>query len=122
MQDWLRGNWWMTGMPQKLVRFRLSNSKDQINLYLMPMEGALKFCEKDKQGKLIPVEKVYSIQQETALQRQRLWLQRDYLALLEQTGKVTVEEAARIYGELNLIRYKETEQFQYSDELGLQRI
>ena len=86
MQEWLRGNWWMTGVPQKLVRFRLSDRKDQINLYLLPMEGELKFFEKDRKGNLVPVEKVYGIQKENILtieQQQRLWLQRDYLALLE---------------------------------------
>ncbi|HFB64117.1 MAG TPA: type I-F CRISPR-associated helicase Cas3 [Aeromonadales bacterium] len=125
MQDWLSGNWWMTGMPQKRVRFRLSKGDEQINLYLMPMEGELKFCEKDKQGNPLPVEKVYVIKQEnmlTVLQRQRLWLQRNYLDLLEQTGKATVEEAAQIYGELNLIRYSDTERYHYSNQLGLQRI
>ncbi len=125
MQEWLSGNWWMTGMPQKLVRFRLSNSNNQINLYLMPIGDSLQFCEKDKQGNPFPVEKEYGIHKEKTLttqQRQRLWLQRDYLALLEQSGKETVEEAARVYGELNLIRYKETEQYHYHDELGLMRI
>lgn len=125
MQDWLSGNWWMTGVPQKRVRFRLSKGDEQINLYLMPMEGDLKFCEKDKQGNPLPVEKIYGIKQEnmlTVLQRKRLWLQRNYLDLLEQTGKVTVEEAAQIYGEINLIRYSDTERYHYSNQLGLQRI
>jgi CRISPR-associated endonuclease/helicase Cas3 len=125
MQEWLKGNWWMTGMPQKLVRFRLSHSYDQTNLYLLPSDDDFKFFEKDKLGNFNPVEKLYNIQRKDPLtthQLTRLWLQRDYLTLLENTGKETIEEAAKIYGELNLIRYKETERFQYCDELGLQRV
>ena len=124
LQDWLIGNWWMTGIPQKLVRFRLGMSYDQSNLYLMPIDGDLKFCKKDNNGDPVPVEKEYIIEKEnkfTIQQQQRLWLQRDYIALLENTGKATVEEAAQIYGEINLIRYSDTEQYHYSNQLGLQR-
>ena len=124
LQDWLSGNWWLTGMPQKLVRFRLEHATRQQNLYLVPIDGELKFCEKDAYGEPVPVEKTYGIEpadQLTRQQCQRLWLQRDYLSLLEETGKPSVDEAALVYGELNFSQYKETDQFLYSEELGLQR-
>jgi CRISPR-associated endonuclease/helicase Cas3 len=124
LQDWLSGNWWMTGMPQKLVRFRLDWAICQQNLYLVPVDGQLVFCEKDAHGQPVPVEKIYGIEHIEALtqaQVGRLWLKRDYLALLEEVGEGAVEQAALVYGEINLVRYSDNEKYRYSNYQGLQR-
>lgn len=122
LQDWLTGSWWLTGLPQQLVRFR--QGAQQQNLYLVPTEGGMKFCGKSAGGGYEPVEKEYGIHHEGALSEQqyeRLWLQRDYLSLLEGAGKASLEDAALVYGEINILLYpnEANPEFIYSSQFGL---
>ncbi len=122
LQGWLTDNWWLTGIPQTLVRFRQSN--EQQLLYLVPMDKGMKFCEKDK-GLPLPVERQLGIQHQedlTEIQINRLWLKRDYQELLEQMG-IDIMQAALIYGELNLPIYSNnnTAEYVYLSQLGLMR-
>jgi len=123
LQGWLTENWWLTGIPQELVRFRQSDPQQL--LYLVPLDENIVFCEKDK-GVLIPIERQLGIQQQedlTEIQDKRLWLKRDYLELLEQQNKDDLQAAALVYGEINLPIYDDnnTAEFVYSSQLGLKR-
>lgn len=122
MQGWLSGYWWLTAVPQQLVKFR--EGFPQTLVYLFPEEGEWSFVEKDWTGKPIPVENQYGIIRDNLSSEEinRLWLYRDYEALLETSGKSSVQKAALIYGEIGLPTYgKESHQlnFTYSNQLGL---
>ncbi len=124
MQDWLTGCWWLTAMPQSLIRFRQS-SPQQI-LYLALDGGQWKFCEKNQEGKPEPVEKIYNIEHEEDMsdkELDRLWLKRDYRNLLEEMDALLLEQASMIYGEINLIIYNNdtNTKFYYSPQLGMLR-
>ena len=126
LQGWLTGCWWLTAIPQHYVRFRESHLQD--TLFLVPTENGFKFCEKNARGKYMPQERRYkSFEKEedenlAKKTRDRLWLCRDYESLLEKIEDKTIEEAARIYGEINLPTYGEDRQnlsFTYSSQFGL---
>ena len=129
MQEWLCGLWWMTNLSQKKYRFRTNPHQESPNLYRLPLKEedpnkGWVFCEKGPNQDPIPVERWYNIQQIddlSPLQKQRLWLKRNYAKLLKNTDEPTLKNAALIYGELNFVRYKETDQFLYCDQLGLQK-
>jgi CRISPR-associated endonuclease/helicase Cas3 len=124
MQDWLTGYWWLTGEPQRQIRFR--QSMPQQTLYLVLLDGKWIFCEKDGDGSPIPIEKIDGIEHEenlTERQLERLWLKRDYQALLEAMNKSTLERAALVYGEINITQYENeaNPEFAYSAQLGMTR-
>lgn len=126
MQGWLSAYWWLTGMHQKSIKFRSIVKADK--LYLYPLDEQLKFVEKDEFGQFDGgvVEQLFGIDHEetlTELELKRLWLYRDYLALLENSPKEGVEEAALVYGELSIPDYgeKETQSYLYSGQFGLMK-
>ena len=125
MQGWLTSNWWLTAMPQELVKFRESSPTK--TLYLAPASDEFKFVEKDRFGGVLgPVEHIFGITHDESFndtEKQRLWLERDYEQLLEATDKSSLEVAALVFGELNLPVYGEenTARFTYSSQLGLMR-
>ncbi len=123
LQGWLNEHWWLTGLPQTLVRFRAS-SKQQL-LYWVPLDEELVFCEKID-DKPVPAEKKNNIEVQedlTTVQMQRLWLQRDYSSLLDNLGWENRQASAMIYGEINLPIYNNDADtaFIYSSQLGLMR-
>ena len=119
LQGWLQSCWWLTAIPQQLVKFREGNP--QATLFLVEHEGEWKFAEKNKFGKPVVCEQIKHIHQQnelSAMEQQRLWLYRDYRELLEVTGKPSAEEAALVYGEIN-IPDDEKAEFIYSEQFGI---
>jgi CRISPR-associated endonuclease/helicase Cas3 len=122
MQGWLKGCWWLTALPQLMIRFR--EGMPQLPVFLILYDGTWKFAKKDPQGQPIICEQVYGISHDEALserEHQRLWLYRDYPQLLETSGKSNLEEAALAYGELGLPVHADSsgEHFVYSSQFGL---
>ncbi|BCG66032.1 MAG: CRISPR-associated endonuclease/helicase Cas3 [Methyloprofundus sp.] len=126
MQGWLSDYWWLTALPQHYVRFRDSSPQDI--RYLVPdrdFDGAWKFAEKDKQGKVIPNESGIKRYELSDQEQQRLWLLRDYeqLLLALEEGE-DLQKLALMYGEISLPTYgknKNDLEFSYSNQLGLSR-
>ena len=127
MQGWLTGCWWLTANPQIFVKFRKGHP--QVILYLMPNEkNEWQFVEKGEYGKApIPREKIDRIEKNEDLtnqEQQRLWLFRDYEALLDQLEKPSLEKAALVYGEIGLPMYGKEPgdlSFVYSSQFGLMK-
>jgi len=123
LQGWLNGCWWLTAVPQRLVRFR--EGAPQLPVYLVLHDGEWRFVEKEKFGKINPIEELFGIEREeglSPLESERLWLYRDYESLLEKLAKSSIKQAALIYGEIGLPTFgKESLElhFIYSSQLGL---
>ena len=123
MQGWVTGCWWLTAIPQLFVRFRASHP--QLTVYLIPRDDGWKFAEKVKYGEPLIIEERYGIMRNNDLTKQeseRLWLHRDYEALLEKIAKSNLQKTALIYGEIGLPTYgKDINDlsFTYSNQLGL---
>ena len=120
LQGWIDGYWWMTGIPQKFIRFRNRIGGD-LTLYLTLNEG---FVEKDDMGKSVAVAKDnihIEIFDDDLINN--LWLKRDYQLLLkEQVIDGDIDKTALIYGEINLPLYGKSldnQQFIYNEQLGL---
>jgi CRISPR-associated endonuclease/helicase Cas3 len=121
IEGWLSGFWWLTAIPQILIKFRGFNQEKL--LYLVPDDQGWVFAEKDPLGNANPVEICYNIKQEdlTKNELERLWLKRDYETLLEKT-QMDKEKAALIYGEIGLPIYGNNLNdlnFTYINQLGL---
>jgi CRISPR-associated endonuclease/helicase Cas3 len=123
LQGWLTGCWWLTAVPQRLVRFRAG--APQLPVYLALYNDEWKFVEKEKYGKLNLIEELCGIERDaelSSLENSRLWLHRDYETLLEELDTPSIERAALMYGEIGLPTYgKECHQlsFRYASQLGL---
>ncbi|MCW8930872.1 MAG: type I-F CRISPR-associated helicase Cas3f [Gammaproteobacteria bacterium] len=122
MQGWLENGWWLTGVPQKFVRFRNRQCSD-LTLFFTMDDG---FVEKNNKGKAVPVAKDnITIERLENEAMQNLWFKRDYKILLsEQAKEDDLEKTALIYGEINLPLYNKpltTQQFTYIEQLGLAR-
>ena len=120
LQGWIESSWWMTGIPQRLVRFRKNNSVDK-TLFLSVTEG---FVEKSDTGNVVPVAKNNITQEELSeKESENIWLRRNYQSLIKkQAGERDIEETALIYGEINLPLYGEelkNQQFIYIHDHGL---
>ncbi len=123
LAGWISSCWWLTGEPQQYVQFR--KSAPQQTLFLIPSERGWIFSEKDQWGEWISKESDYGINHDeelTELEKQRLWLWRDYPSLLENSPKSDLDEAAKTYGEANFPTYGENSNdwhFVYSSQFGL---
>ncbi|MBE0472436.1 MAG: type I-F CRISPR-associated helicase Cas3, partial [Methyloprofundus sp.] len=123
LAGWVSSCWWLTGEPQQYVQFR--KSVPELTLFLIPTENGWKFSEKDKWGEWISKESDYGIghhEELTELEKQRLWLWRDYPTLLENSPKSDLDEAAKTYGEANFPTYGKDPndwKFVYSSQFGL---
>lgn len=126
LEGWLSQCWWLTALPQQLNRFR-STSPTQI-LYLMSDsdDSSTKFIfmEKDQKGNLAKAEKTQRISHKVdTVLKNRLWLQRDYQQILQQTAKrfnITVAKAASKFGEISIpLNEDGKKQFSYSSQMGL---
>ena len=121
---WLHQYWWMTGIPQNLYRFR-DNLKREI-LYLIPQDdgdGDCEFMEKNSNGYFNSVEDKRNITHEDVMDKKnRLWLRRDYIGLLEGLSEEfggDIEKCAKHYGELSLESYDRfSDKFIYYPDLG----
>lgn len=130
LEGWLRQCWWLTALPQQLNRFR--DSRLTQILYLVPQDAddpASKFffMERDQKGKLSKAEQLQNIRhKEDSVPKNRLWLQRDYHAILQTTAKsfgISVGKAASRFGEISIpLNEDGQKQFSYSPQLGLTEI
>lgn len=121
MQGWLDSDWWLTGLPQRYVRFR--DSSQDFTVFLTH-DG--EFLEKGDRGKTVAVAKDNIKPKElSASEMHHLWFKRDYHSLLtEQANRqgATLEKAALTYGEINLPTYGKpitNQRFIYNEQLGL---
>lgn len=126
MQGWLDSYWWLTGNPQQYVRFRASTPS--LNLYLLPQaDESYAFYESTRLRGFQKVEALWNITQQEELSTratQRLWLKRDYGALLEahdHAEKGQYHVATR-YGELVFPLYGDNKEYFYNSQLGLSKI
>lgn len=123
LSGWISSCWWLTGEPQHYIQFR--KSSPELTLFLISKDSGWKFAEKDNWGEWISKEKAYGIvhdEEFTALEKQHLWLWRDYQTLLENSPKSNLEEAAKTYGEANFPQYHKDLNdlsFCYSSQFGL---
>ena len=97
----------------------------ELTLFLIPNDNGWKFSEKDNYGEWISKENAYGIVHDenlSTLEKQRLWLWRDYSALLKNSPKSNLQAAAQTYGEANFPTYRKNPndwQFSYSSQFGL---
>jgi CRISPR-associated endonuclease/helicase Cas3 len=125
LSGWIRSCWWLTGEPQQYIQFR--RSSPMLTLFLIPEDGRFKFKEKDNRGEWIGKESAYGIEHDEtvkALEKQRLWLWRDYRVLLKNSPKSNLQVAAQAYGEANFPTYGKKNddlKFSYSSQFGLHK-
>ncbi len=126
LQGFLRGNWFLTALPQVLTPFR--DSQPCLNAFLVynnETQTCL-FCERDKDGWMVSREDVLNIQRHRLKpeQQSRLWLVRDYeqaLVELAEEQDTSLRKISIRFGELNF-PYDETSQYVYNDQLGLLKL
>ena len=133
LQGYMLWYWYLTALPQWLNRFRQSTKT--IQLYrVTDGDGDSWFTERDSKGNFSYVNSGEFSRQDDAYrittvalpaeQSARLWMQRDYLELLQEQSKireVSLSVAAKYYGEISLDIYQETasKQYEYNDQFGL---
>lgn len=125
LQGWLTGCWWMTGLPQKFNPFR--QGSQQQTVYLLPDGDGWTFVEKDDRGNTTVIDQTWNIEkfELTQLEKDHLWLSRDYAQLLEnlaESRESSLRRTALTFGELTLPTYGKDPMelsFSYSDQLGL---
>ena len=128
LEGWLTQYWWLTGIPQRLYRFR--DTLPGKNIYLVPDNdnpdrADYAFCQKDATGCPVKIEIEMGIEhREWDDSQKRLWLYRDYAKLLTdiaQEQNLKIEDAGLRYGELCLAHYNDSDNYFYSPQFGLVR-
>ncbi|NWO07156.1 MAG: type I-F CRISPR-associated helicase Cas3 [Alteromonadaceae bacterium] len=115
--------WWMTALPQQFNRFR--NSAPGISLYRVIDEtGRAAFWMYDQHRGWVRIEKTLGIQHQPLSPERtaRLWLKRDYEALVSeqsQLRRTDITETSQRLGEITLSFHNETNRYRYNDQLGL---
>ena len=133
LQGYIQWYWYLTALPQRLNRFR--QGAKNIQLYRVTNgSGDIWFTERNSQGnfeytntgELSNQDDAYQITTVSipVKQSERLWIQRDYLQLLEiqsEIREMSLNKAAIYYGEINLDIYQDgtNKAYEYSDQLGL---
>lgn len=123
MQGYLREAWFLTALPQELIKFRAGPPSTKVFLVFDEERQDYVFCEKNEQGYPINRESALAIQRvelsETELSR--LWLKRDFGCEVEQLADKQ-ESTCRVislrYGELSF-PYVEKGKYEYNDQFGL---
>lgn len=123
LQGYLRETWFLTALPQALTHFRGGRPSKKIFLVWNSEQERAIFCEQNPQGDFIEREQSLKIQalELDPLQRQRLWLTRDFMASIESLAQQqarSLRAASIRYGELSYPA-QDTKNYQYSDQLGL---
>ncbi|EGR3029539.1 type I-F CRISPR-associated helicase Cas3 [Vibrio parahaemolyticus] len=120
----ITGHWWMTALPQYFKRFR--KSEPSVQLYLVKKHRTTEFCIRDEQGGLNTIEQTLNIERQslTNEQQQRLWLYRDYDALVSQYSSSADDEfkTSVKFGEISFTDRGEQDQYSYNDQLGLVKV
>lgn len=100
LHGWLYEHWFLTGLPQKLHRFRNSNL-DTILYFVYKNDQndkpAVVVHERNQQGELNPQKNVYDLVMEPSLatkQQERLWLPNDYQQILRRDAKKEIADTA----------------------------
>ena len=133
LQGYIQWYWYLTALPQILNRFRQSTKS--VQLYRVTNgSGDAWFTERDVKGEFSYLNTgefarhdiVYQIAttEFTKVQSARLWLQRDYLQLLQaqsELREISLNKAAILYGEISLDVYPNAinKAYEYNDQLGL---
>ena len=126
-QGYLQHTWWLTGLPQMFQSFRRSQPSVQLFYVWDENKQRCYWAEKDDEGKPVNREQQRNIKSNdiSVEQKSRLWLERDYLELLEQwtvNSDFSKRRMSLRYGELSLTIYKESDVFEYSPQLGMCKI
>jgi CRISPR-associated endonuclease/helicase Cas3 len=135
LQGYLSRTWFLTALPQQLNPFRQSEKNTKIFLVVNRGDEPCYFTQKDEQGcrvtdingDLINVEGILQIQHAelTEYERRNLWLERDFLSLLdeyiEEEALPTPRQVSLRYGELSFV-IRDGEKYEYSDQFGLVKI
>lgn len=125
LEGWLNETWWLTAMPQHLVKFR-EEPKGTVSISLYRIyekdDGKVTFTQKADDGTYVAVQGIYKIENDSeSYYASKLWLERDYKQLLEEYGNSmgkSMKEIAMRYGEINF-SYQEGAEYIYSDQFGL---
>jgi len=126
-QGYLQHAWWLTGLPQTFQSFRRSQPAVQLFYVWDDKKQRCYWAEKDDNGRPVNREKQRNIKINdlSVLQKSRLWLDRDYLVLLEKwaaSSGFSQHRTSLRYGELSLTIYKESDVFEYSPQMGMCKI
>ncbi|MCU6435466.1 type I-F CRISPR-associated helicase Cas3f [Undibacterium sp. Jales W-56] len=137
LQAWLSASWWMTAVPQNLIKFRASSP--ELSMYLVWEDRRPAFCTKNEKGKPIPREKSVGIHRNDEMSNQmagRFWLNRNYehslraecnldlrANLTERDHQMMRAKSLR-YGEISIPINPDDDrdkgkEFEYSDQFGL---
>lgn len=125
LQGYLQHAWWLTALPQVFQRFR--NSEPAVQLFFVWNEKKKSgyWAEKDDEGKPVNREQQYGMRafELQPNEFERLWLVRDYSALLKKwsnvRGGVSLERLSLRFGELNINIREGNKEFHYCSQLGL---
>ena len=129
LNGWLTQKWFLTALPQRFNAFR--QSSPNIRLFAVWKNNKLIFCEKDDFGKYIERTDFYSIRHVvlTDIEKQRLWLNRNYNDILcrmaiekvseSEDINTDIENLSKRYGEIMLPEYDSEKKLIYSEQLGL---
>lgn len=115
--------WWLTALPQQFNRFR--NSAPGLSLYrVLDEQSGPVFKVYDRRTGWVHIEKSMGIQNQLLPEKlqQRLWLVRDYVALVmahSHQRDESPERISQLMGELSLSFYQDGNRYRYNDQLGL---
>lgn len=126
IHGYLQHTWWLTALPQMFQSFRRSKPAETLFYVWGEKKQRCYWAEKDDVGRPVSCSQRLGIQTAalTAEQEARLWLCRDYEAMLAQWAQAretTLEKTSLRYGELSLTIYNDTDTFEYSPQLGMYR-
>lgn len=120
----IHGYWWLTALPQHFKRFR--KSEPSMQLYLLKKDRGLEFCQRDEHGGLNAIELILNIKHQpiNPEQQHKLWLHRDYQALISQYSQSTEHEfiTSLKLGEISFTNRGELEEYTYNDQFGLVKV
>ncbi|MDF7675755.1 type I-F CRISPR-associated helicase Cas3f [Neisseriaceae bacterium ESL0693] len=146
LHGWLDESWFLTGLPQKLHRFRHGSINTILYFVYKDSDHPWVVHERSPQGELNSQEQFYNIKPIPALSavhHNRLWLSNDYQKVLRQKAKKDMakvvnnrhntdqtienmmEKLSERYGELTLLQQTANENIKrkkylyYSDYFGL---
>jgi CRISPR-associated endonuclease/helicase Cas3 len=127
LQGYLQHFWWLTALPQTFQSFR--RSAPAVNLFFVWSDKKQRsyWAEKDDEGKPVNRELQRNITTTDLApeQNNRLWMTRDYKALLDKwtvSHDLSLTRASLRYGELSLTMNNDNDQFEYSPQLGMYKI
>lgn len=129
LNAWLTQTWFLTALPQRFAPFR--QSIPNIQLYAVWEDLKLNICIKNDSNEYINRNGFYQIShiELNELEKERLWLNRNYRDILHRMATSHLQEHESIevkmtalskrYGEIMLPSYDEEKILIYSDQFGL---